>query len=115
MKFIEGEINLIIKDPPILKFQHFWQKISLLVLFSAPIPISLPFFWHWPQFMQLGKPLQRVNVDDAAQQHIRPRSLFFTILQICTKKLKDRLRDHALLVTMRYHATYPLTFFTYLY
>ena len=32
-----------------------------------------------------------------------------------SKKSKDRLRDPALKLNMRDHATYPLTFLTYLY
>ena len=45
-------------------------------------------------------------------------SCFGECPHLCTdmsKKSKDRLRDPALKVTMRDHATYPLTFLTYLY
>ena len=39
----------------------------------------------------------------------------FVVNTDMSKKLKDRLRDPALYVALRDHATYPSTFLTYLY
>ena len=50
-----------------------------------------------------------------ARDRMRDTGMHVIIIQMCQTKSKDRLRDPAIKVTTRDHATYPPTSLTYLY